>query len=82
MPRSPKTASDAISVVMNPEVNPLRDLPEIRRFQIMVILSIMWSTIFSAGFGAWYLYGELVVGHVLAITGVFVTALTFRNGTD
>ena len=82
MSKPANTPTDAITIVMDPEMNPLRSLPAIRRFQLMVILSIMWSTIFSAGFGAWYLYGELVVGHVLAITGIFITALTFRGGAD
>jgi hypothetical protein len=67
---------------MNPEANPLRELPLSQRFQLMVVLSIMWSTIFSGSVGAWYLYGELVVGHVLVLTGVLFTALTFKNSSD
>lgn len=69
----------AVSVVMDPEANPLRELPRIRRFQMMLVLSMMWSIIFSAAFGAWYLFGELVVGHALVLTGVFVTAMVFGS---
>ena len=77
-PTNQKTAN-AIRVVMDPQQNALRELAAPQRFQIMVVLSVMWSTIFCSSFGAWYLYGELVIGHALVITGVFITALTFRR---
>ncbi len=53
--------------IMNSNKNPLSVLPPAQRMQAMIILSVMWSTIFSLSTGAWLLYGELVVGHVLAI---------------
>ena len=63
--------------VMNSERNPLRNLPPAFRFQVMTLLSVMWTTIFCSAAGAWFLYGELIVGHLLAIVGVFITAATF-----
>ena len=65
--------------VMDSNVNPLRHLPPAQRFQIMVILSVMWTTIFCAGAGAWLWYGELILLHVAAVFGVLVTGLTFRQ---
>ena len=67
--------------VMDENTNSLRSLPLVQRFQVMVFLSLMWSTIFSAAAGAWLWYDELMVGHVLFLLGVFLTALTFRSAT-
>ncbi|MBW0145227.1 hypothetical protein [Sphingomicrobium clamense] len=64
--------------VMSHRRNPLRGLDRTRRFQVMTLLSIMWTTIFSATFGAWFYFGELLIGHVLLLLGVIVTGVTFR----
>ena len=34
--------------VMDPSINPLRNAPPAQRFQLMLYLSIMWTTIFCA----------------------------------
>ena len=68
--------------VMNHRRNPLRSLPRTRRFQIMLFLSVMWTTVFSAVFSAWFYFGELMVGHVLLLLGVIVTGVTFRAAED
>ena len=70
---------DTITSVMDSETNPLRDLPKAQRFQLMVILSIMWTTVFCLGIGNWLWYGELVTAHVAAAVGALVTGLTFRG---
>ncbi len=67
------------AAIMNADRNPLKMLPVAQRFQAMVYLSVMWSTIFCTGFGAWYWYGELIVGHVLVVLGIVLTTVTFRN---
>ena len=67
--------------VMNSNKNPLSALPPAQRMQTMIILSVMWSTIFSLSTGAWLFYGELVVGHVLAIVGIGITAMTFHDAS-
>lgn len=66
-------------VVMDSRFNPLRNLHPAQRFQLMIALSIMWTTIFSAGAGAWLWYGELIVLHVLMVFGVFATGFTFHR---
>ena len=68
--------------VMNSNKNPLSALPPAQRMQTMIILSVMWSTIFSLSTGAWLFYGELVVGHVLAIVGIGITAMTFHDASN
>lgn len=65
--------------VMDSEHNPLRNLPPAQRFQTMMFLSMMWTTIFCAVAGAWFWYGELVVGHLLIALGFAVTGMTFRK---
>ena len=65
--------------LMDSRLNPLRHLPPVQRFQIMVVLSLMWTGIFCAGAGAWLWYGELVVLHVLLALGTLITGLTFRE---
>jgi hypothetical protein len=67
--------------IMNSNKNPLSALPPAQRMQAMIILSVMWSTIFSLSTGAWLFYGELVVGHVLAIVGIGITAMAFHNAS-
>jgi hypothetical protein len=45
----------------------------------MIILSVMLSTIFSLSSGVWFVYGELVVGHMLFILGIGITAMILHN---
>lgn len=68
--------------IMDSNINPLRGMPPIRRFQVMVYLSFMWTAIFCAGAGAWFWYGELVVLHVMVAAGFLVTALTFHGASS
>lgn len=67
-------------LVMNPKQNPLRSLPKYVRFQLMTVLSIMWTTIFSVWSGLTYLFGPSVVVHMLLAMGVIFTAEIFRYG--
>ena len=64
--------------IMDSQRNPLRALPPAQRLQAMIILSVMWSTIFCLSTTAWVWYGELVVGHTLVILGIAVTSMTLR----
>ena len=65
--------------IMDSNKNPLRHLHPAHRFQLMVFLSIMWTTIFCAAAGAWLWYGELIVGHILVAFGFLVTGWTFHK---
>ena len=68
--------------VMDPDVNPLRNLPPVQRFQIMVVLSLMWTAIFCLAVGSWLWYGELAFAHVFVALGILITALTFRRADN
>ena len=70
---------EKISLVMDPNKNPLQSLPKSQRFQIMVLLSIMWSSVFCLAFGSWFWWGELVIGHVAVAVAIGITSLTFNQ---
>ena len=65
-------------LIMEAERNPLRKLPPAQRFQLMIFLSVMWTTIFTASTTLWVWYGELMTGHVLLALGTLITGSTFR----
>ena len=70
---------DQYSVVMDENENPLQALPKPQRFQAMVFLSLMWTTVFCVAIGSWAWWGELVVGHLAVALGVVITGLTFTS---
>lgn len=64
-------------MVMNEEVNPLKNLHKPPRFQIMTLLSFMWTTLFCFAFGAWLWFEELVLAHMAVLLGITVTGIVF-----
>ena len=69
----------AWDTVMNPEQNPLLELPKVVRFQVMAILAFMWSSIFCISAGMFMWIPEFVFGHVvLLLIGIFGTGYIFR----
>ncbi len=68
---------NVVKTLMDSRLNQLRSLPPAQRFQIMAGLSIMWTTIFCAGIGVWYWYGQLLALHVMVALGFAVTGITF-----
>ena len=68
--------------LMDSKINPLRALPPAQRLQTMIVLSVMWSTIFCAATTSWIWYGELVIGHVLFLLGIVFTAFIFKSASD
>ncbi|MEK9685442.1 MAG: hypothetical protein VW226_12905 [Rhodospirillaceae bacterium] len=65
------------ALLMDANKNPLQFLPKTQRLQLMVLLSVMWSTIFCLAFGSWFWWGELVLGHIAVALGIVITSLTF-----
>ena len=64
--------------IMDSDQNPLKTLPPAQRFQVMVVLSLMWTSIFCTAAGVWFWYGELIAVHILLALGVAITGMTFR----
>jgi hypothetical protein len=65
--------------IMDSDQNPLKTLPPAQRFQVMVVLSLMWTSIFCTAASVWFWYGELIAVHVLLALGVAITGMTFRD---
>ena len=67
------------NVVMNSKFNPLSKLPRAVSFQIMVVLSWMWSVVFSVWVGSILAFGASVGIHMILLVGIFFTAEVFRR---
>ena len=67
------------ATIMDPERNPLSGLPKMVRFQYMLILSYLWSTVFTIWIGSSFVFGASVLGHTAFLVGVFFTADLFRR---
>ena len=65
--------------VMNHERNPLSALPKMVRFQVMLVLSFMWSTVFTIWTSSFVLFGPSVFAHIVVLLAVFFTADVFRR---
>jgi len=68
--------------IMDSDHNPLRELPPAQRLQAMIVLSVMWTTIFCFSTTNWFWYGELVIGHLFFVLGILITAATFRMASQ
>ena len=68
--------------IMDSEQNPLRNLAPAQRLQVMVFLSVMWSTVFCLSTASWLWYRELIIGHVLVALGIMITAITFQHASN
>ena len=65
--------------LMSSKRNPLMVLPKAVRFQVMCILSVMWSAIFATICGIFLWYPGLVLLHVvLLFFGIFGTKFIFK----
>jgi hypothetical protein len=65
--------------VMDPDHNALSSLPKPVKFQLMIVLSLMWSAIFCANAGLLIWLPEYVLAHVVLIFfGLFGTTWLFR----
>ena len=74
------TASKAI---MDPDRNAFMRLPKTVRFQLMVVLSCLWSIIFcvSAGLLVW-LPGYVLAHVTLLLIGIFGTSWAFKQAEN
>ena len=71
--------SNAYASVMDPEVNALRRLPKVVRFQLMTALALMWSVVFAIWIGAVQIIGPSWAAHAILLVGVYFTADVFRR---
>ena len=74
---------DAASVLFDDNHNDLRALPKTVRLQLLVVLSFVWSTVFTVYFFSistmlWGWVG-LVIGHLGVIFAMYFTFKQFHN---
>ena len=76
-------AIDTATILFDDNHNDLRALPKTVRLQILVVLSFVWSTVFTVYFFniSTMLYGwvGLVIGHLGIIFAMYVTFKQFHN---
>ena len=70
---------NAYAVVMDDDQNAFASLPKVRRFQIMTVLSFMWSVVFTAFIGSHLIFGPTVIAHLVVLLAIFFTVDVFRR---
>lgn len=71
--------SKAFSDLLNIDRNALKSIPDPTKYLAMILLSCFWCLAFGIYFGELFTIGYNMAGHVLVVTMVFVTWLTFRH---
>ena len=70
------------NLVMNSENNGLSDLPNMVKFQLMTLLSFMWSIVFTLMVGSYLVLGPTVILHVLFLLGIYFTSAVYKNSKE
>ena len=65
--------------VMTVEKSPLRNLDPMVGHMIFQCLFFIWSGIFAVMVGSFYAFGISATFHILLISGITITAVTFRQ---
>ena len=65
--------------IMTIQNSPLRKLPPQLGLMVFLILSLMWSGIFSAIINNPYIFGWTAGAHVLVVSGIFITAIIHQE---
>ena len=75
-----KIIYDNWNIVMNHNLNPLKNIPDIHvRHIIMQALAFMWCIVFSMCFTNIWLFGITTVAHMILLGAVVFTVLTFET---
>ena len=67
------------ALVMNSDYNALSSLPNMVKFQLMTILSFMWSIIFTLMVGSYLVLGPTMILHIFFLIGVYFTSEIFKK---
>ena len=77
-----KILYDVYNVIMNANVNPLRNIPDMStRLTILCILSVIWSIAFATFFGSIVVVGITAVAHIAILVAIGITVVTFETAT-
>ena len=67
---------------MSSDSNPLANLPNMVKFQLMTILSFMWSIIFTFIIGSYLVFGPTMIAHILFLIGIYFTSDIFKKSLE
>ncbi len=70
---------DIYNSVMTIENSPLKNLDPMAAHVVFQALAFVWSAIFAAMMGSVMAFGISAVFHILLISGIVITAMTFRE---
>ena len=76
---SPAQIKNYYNLIMSSETNGLSELPNMVKFQLMTLLSFMWSIVFTLMIGSYLVLGPTMLLHVLFLIGIFFTSTVYRN---
>ena len=74
-----KDIKEMYSTVMTIENSPLKNLDPRVAHMVFQCLAFVWSGLFAAMIGSYMAFGISAFFHICLITGVFLTAITFRQ---
>jgi hypothetical protein len=69
----------ACNSVMTIENSPLKNLDPMAAHVVFQSLAFVWSAIFASMLGSMMAFGISAVFHILLISGIVITAMTFRE---
>lgn len=68
--------------LFNHEVNPLRNIQDVAiRHYVLQALGFMWAVTFSVAIGSYTFLAASIIGHVVLISAVAITAATYTTAT-
>ena len=67
------------NLIMSSENNGLASLPNMVKFQLMTLLSFMWSIIFTLMVGSYLVLGPTILLHILFLLGVYFTSEVYKK---
>jgi len=73
---------DMYNSVMTIENSPLKKLDPIVGHMVFQCLAFVWSGIFAAMLGSVLAFGISAAFHMLLISGIVITAMTFRQANE
>lgn len=75
-----RSLKEAYNSVMTIEHSPLKNFDPIVAHMMFQVLAFVWSGIFAMMLGSFLAFGISATFHVLFVSGVFITALVFKEG--
>lgn len=75
--RSIKEAYQTVTTIEN---SPLKNFDPVVAHMAFQVLAFVWSAIFALMLGSYLAFGISATFHVLFVSGVFITALVYREG--